>query len=145
MSIFGFTSSRNYCAQGMATKARHPQRRVIRHCRGGCRYSPVRGLGRCSWGWPASAILQMIAEMFHDRDWDSDDGPDVKMVIEGLAGQDTWSAAASPRDVVQPVQLAEHLAKSIRPQQFQDARLRAAMEQDLLQALLWGAIQPRSL
>ena len=85
--------------------------------------------------------LQIIAEMFRDR-WDSDDAPNVKMVIDELAGQDTWSAAASPRDAVQPPQLSARLGRSIRPEQLQDERLRAAMEQLVLEALLWGLSNP---
>jgi hypothetical protein len=85
--------------------------------------------------------LQMIAEMFRDR-WDTDDPPNVKMFIEKSAAQDTWSSAASPRDAVQPPQLTAHFGRSIRPEQFQDRRAQAAMEQLVLEALLWGLSNP---
>lgn len=85
--------------------------------------------------------LKMIAEMFRDR-WDGDDAPDVKMVVERLAGQDDWSAAASPRDAVQLPPLAARLGSSMRPEELQDARTRAAIEQLVLEALLWGLSNP---
>lgn len=87
--------------------------------------------------------LQMIAEMFRDRDWDSNDqAPNVKLVVEQLADQDAWSAAASPRDAVKPPQLAAGFGRSIRPEQFRDERFCAAMEQLVLEALLWGLSNP---
>ena len=49
--------------------------------------------------------LKMIAEMFRDH-WDGDDAPDVKLFIDGLARQESWSAAASPKDAVQPPSMA---------------------------------------
>jgi hypothetical protein len=86
--------------------------------------------------------LQMIAEMFRDRDWEGDDAPDVKGFLEG-ASEGTWSTAASPREAVQPVQLAKHWRKSrISAEEFEDRRLSAPMEQLLLEALLWGLSNP---
>lgn len=84
--------------------------------------------------------LQMIAEMLRDRDWESADAPDVKVFIDSVQG--SWSAALSPRDAVQPIRLAEHFGRSIRLKDFKDSRLRAALEQHLLEALLWGLSNP---
>lgn len=86
--------------------------------------------------------LQMITEMFRDHDWDSDDGPNVKGVVTSLQDSDIWSAAASPQDAAQPMQLAKHFGKSMKPEQLVDARLRPALEQPLLEALLWGLANP---
>lgn len=86
--------------------------------------------------------LQMISEMFRDRDWESEEAPKVKQFIGNLADQDTWSGASSPVDAVQPVQFAKHYGKSIKPEALQDASLRAAMEHHLLEALLWGLSNP---
>jgi hypothetical protein len=88
--------------------------------------------------------LQMIAEMFRDRDWDSDDAPNVKMVIDELAGRATWSAAASPQDAVQPPQLGEH-GRSISWEEFNEPKWRPIMEQLVLDALLWGLSNPDRL
>jgi hypothetical protein len=86
--------------------------------------------------------LQMIAEMFRDRDWEGDDAPDVKAFVEDVS-EGTWSTAASPQEAVQQVQLAKHWRKStISVEEFQDRRLRAMMEQVLLEALLWGLSNP---
>lgn len=84
--------------------------------------------------------LQMIAEMFRNRDWGSTDAPDVKVFIESVQG--TWSTALSPREAVQPIRLAKHFGRSIGTKGFQDSRIRAALEQHLLEALLWGLSNP---
>jgi hypothetical protein len=84
--------------------------------------------------------LQMIAEMFRDRDWDSDEAPNVKIVVDEL--QDTWSAVASPQDVVQPVKFAERLGRSMSLDQFRDSRMRVVMEEYVRDALLWGLSNP---
>lgn len=84
--------------------------------------------------------LQMIAEMLRDRDWESADAPDIKVFIDSVQG--SWSAALSPRDAVQPIRLAEHFGRSIGLKDFKDSRLRAALEQHLLEALLWGLSNP---
>jgi hypothetical protein len=52
----------------------------------------------------APLALQMIAEMFRDRDWEGADAPNVVMVVEGET-QDTWATAASPQQAVPPLQL----------------------------------------
>jgi hypothetical protein len=83
----------------------------------------------------------MIAHMFRDRDWESDDAPNVKMFVEH-ENQDAWSAADSPGDAVQPVQYAKHFGKSMPLEQFQDQRTRAALEQYVVGALLWGLSNP---
>jgi hypothetical protein len=86
--------------------------------------------------------LQMIAEMFRDRDWDGDDPPNVKVFVEGVRQQPTWTAG-SPREAVRPLQLETSWPKStITVEEFQDRRLGAPMEQLLLHALLWGLSEP---
>jgi hypothetical protein len=83
--------------------------------------------------------LQMITEMFRDRDWEGDDAPNVKAFVEGAS---EGTSAASPQEAVQPVRLAKHRPKSISVEEFNDPQLRAAMEQLLLEALLWGLSNP---
>jgi hypothetical protein len=85
--------------------------------------------------------LQMIAEMLRDRNWEGDDAPDVKVVVEG--SQETWSKTASPQEAAQPLELAKHWGKStISVQEFTDRRLLPMMDQVLLEALLWGLSNP---
>ena len=80
--------------------------------------------------------LQMIAEMFRDRDWDGDDAPDVKAFVEADTSG-PWATGASPQEAVPPLELAKHWGKSITLEQFRDQRA-VPMEQPLLGALLWG-------
>jgi hypothetical protein len=82
--------------------------------------------------------------MFRDRDWDSDDAPNVKMVIDELAGRATWSVAASPQAAVQPPQLGER-GGSISREEFNEPKWRPIMEQLVLDALLWGLSNPDRL
>jgi CheY-like chemotaxis protein len=84
--------------------------------------------------------LQMIAEMFRDRVWDGEEGPDVKLFVKG-AQEAGWSTADSPRDAVKPLQFAEGMA-TISVEQFKDPQLRTALEHLLFQALLWGLSNP---
>lgn len=80
--------------------------------------------------------LQMIAEMFRDRNWDGDDAPQIKTFIDGV--RESWNGApnAAPREIVQPMRLGSTFGSSISAKNFQDARLRVALEQNVLEALL---------
>ena len=37
--------------------------------------------------------LQVIAEMFRDRDWEGDHAPNIKMIVD--ESQDTWNSAGN--------------------------------------------------
>jgi|GEM_PF-1781173 len=86
--------------------------------------------------------LQMIAEMFRDRNWDGDDAPQIKTFIDGA--RESWKSAlnGAPRQILQPIRLGSTFGSSISAKNFQDARLRIASEQNLLEALLWGLANP---
>ena len=86
--------------------------------------------------------LQMIAEMFSDRNWDGDDAPQIKTFIDGA--RESWKGAlnAAPREILQPIHLESKFGSSISAKNFQDARLRVALEQNFLEALLWGLANP---
>ena len=87
--------------------------------------------------------LQMIAEMFRDRDWDSDDGPDVKMVIERTRGSRHLVCRCLSAGCGSTGATAETSPNRLKPQQFQDARLQERLlEQDLLQAIALGLSNP---
>jgi hypothetical protein len=83
--------------------------------------------------------LQVIGEMFRDRDWTGDDAPHIKTFIDGVQWNN--SANLAPHEVVQPFRVAS-LGKSMSLKDFKDARIRGALEQQLLEALLWGLSNP---
>lgn len=89
-----------------------------------------------------SLALRIIAEMFRDRNWESDGAPQIRSFIG--AARESWDSApnAAPRQVVQPIRLAKAFGASISTKDFQDARLRVALEQNVLEALLWGLANP---
>jgi hypothetical protein len=85
--------------------------------------------------------LQMIAEMFRERD----DAPDVKLFVDGASERPPWSTASSPQEAVPPLQLAKHFWKStISVADFQYGPwCLLPMDQVLLsRALLWGLSNP---
>lgn len=86
--------------------------------------------------------LQIIAEMFRDRNWDGDDAPQVAVVING--SRELWDKVpnAGPREIVQPIRLANHFGRTISPKRFQAADMSRALEQYLLEALSWGLANP---
>ena len=84
--------------------------------------------------------LQILAEIYRDRNWESADAPNVKEFINSIQG--TWSSALSPREAVQPIRFVKFFGRSMRPDDFKDARVRMALEQQLLEAALWGLANP---
>lgn len=86
--------------------------------------------------------LQIIAEIFRDRDWNSDGAPQIETFISGA--RELWDSApnAAPREIVRPIRLASAFGSVISPKDFQDARLRVALEQNVLEAVLWGLANP---
>ncbi len=92
-------------------------------------------------GRPALA-LQIITEMFRDRNWDGDDAPQIDTFISGA--RESWDKMpnAAPREIVRSFRLASGFGAVISPKDFQDARVRVALEQKVLEALLWGLANP---
>jgi hypothetical protein len=86
--------------------------------------------------------LQIIAEMFRDRNWDGDDAPEIKTFIDGA--RESWNVtpSTSPREIVRPTRLKSAFGDSISVKEFQDVRLRVALERNLLEALLWSLASP---
>lgn len=89
------------------------------------------GLGA---GRPALA-LQMIAEMFRDRDWAGDNAPQVKSFIEGAQ----WTDDHPPKPSFQ----LKTFGKTISAKDFNDKRLITGFEQSALESLLWGLGKPQ--
>lgn len=86
--------------------------------------------------------LQMIAEMFRDKDWDGPDSPDIASVIEGSRPDWDKHPNGTPTDVVQPWRLSGTSGKSIPAKQLADRKLIVALEQLCLEAIMWGLGNP---
>ncbi len=86
--------------------------------------------------------LQMIAEMFRDKDWDVDKPPDIKMVIDG--SREEWDKVpeGGPSEVIKPWRLSSNMGKSIPAKNLADRKLIAALEQLCLEAIIWGLGNP---
>lgn len=88
--------------------------------------------------------LSMIGEMFRDRDWEDDNAPNVKGVVEGLREDERespWGKATSPQDAVPSrVQFAAGMT-SLSHEQYLGLK-GAPTEQYLLSAVLWGLDNP---
>jgi hypothetical protein len=83
--------------------------------------------------------LQMMAEI-HQGDWEGDDAPNLKHLVESLRGT-TWGTATSPREAVPPGAFAKHF-KTLSVKEFLDRRTATAMEPRMFHALLWGLTYP---
>ena len=94
-------------------------------------------------GRPALA-LQIIAEMFRDRNWDGDDAPQIDGVIKGSRESRDKVPHASPLEYVQPVRLAKHFGAVISPKRLlQNSEMLIALEQYVLEAMIWGLADPK--
>jgi hypothetical protein len=94
-------------------------------------------------GRPRLAV-QMIAEILRDYDWEGDDPPNIKAIVDGASEEGSWSTAASPQEAVHlipPVNVAWPKS-TISVEEFRDRQLSGAMEWFLLKALLWGLSNP---
>ena len=86
--------------------------------------------------------LSMIAEMFRDRDWESDDAPDI-LVFINLA-RPSWdnSPNASPCEIAKPFRLAKMFGREISPDTLKQVDIRQGLEQMVLTGILWGLANP---
>jgi hypothetical protein len=141
MSIIGF-----YFAAQLLREAGWPRKRGMFKGQGYDATTADLALAQSiDWGAALGAgrprlALQMIAEMFRDRDWEGDNPPNVKAFVES-ASERTWATAASPQEAVEPPQFAKGMS-TISVEQFQDPRLRTTIEQLLFEALCWGLSNP---
>ena len=74
--------------------------------------------------------------------WNDADAPQIGKFAAGARA--SWDSApnATPKDVVQPVRLGNFFGTTITTKDFQDLRLRVALEQHFVEALLWGLVNP---
>ena len=86
--------------------------------------------------------LQIIAEMFRDRDWQGEGAPQIEKFITGAGESWDQMPKEAPREIVEPIRLQSAFGMSIILRDFQDSRLRTALEQNVLEALLWGLANP---
>jgi hypothetical protein len=90
--------------------------------------------------------LQVLAEMFRDRDWSNDSAPSIQKFIEELrAKSNEWAGAQTiaPREIIRPTKFTK-LGKTIDASKLEDSKLRAAFEYLCLQGLLWGIANPKT-
>jgi hypothetical protein len=88
--------------------------------------------------------LQMIAEMFRNRDWSGDNAPSILEFIEAARnGLQAWSSRdpVAPQDVVERPSFTR-LGKTIGAEKLTDPQMRMALEQFCLQGILWGLANP---
>jgi hypothetical protein len=89
--------------------------------------------------------LSMIAEMFQDRDWNSESAPQIAQFVTNARSNWDRIPTAAPRDVVAPIAVSKHFGKVISSKDFQDPRIGQMLEQVVLEALLWGLANPDRL
>jgi len=89
-----------------------------------------------------SLALQMIAEMFRDRDWNAEGAPSIEMFIS--RSRETWdqNPSAAPKEIAPEPSLVKAFGATMSPKNFQDPQLRTALEQQVLETLLWGLANP---
>jgi hypothetical protein len=89
-----------------------------------------------------SLALQMIAEMFRDRDWDGENAPEIGVFIAGARKRWDETPNAAPREVLQPTRLRKAFGAAISTKDFKDRRVSVALEGNVRNALLWGLANP---
>ena len=94
-------------------------------------------------GRPALS-LQIIANMFRNRNWDGDDAPQIEGVINSCRKPRDEAPHASPQEYVQPVRYAVHFGATIGAKKLlEESKMRLAWEQYVLEALIWGLADPK--
>jgi hypothetical protein len=90
-----------------------------------------------------SLAIQMIAELFIDKEWDGEGAPNIRSYVEDLRQQteNPWNTAASPDEAVQLLPVADRTA-ALSVEQFERLEFKRGMEEPLFQALLWGLDHP---
>jgi hypothetical protein len=104
--------------------------------------------------------LQIIAEVFRDRDWNGDERPDIRFFIEAAKREnESWrgTGVLAPHDIVQPARFAGDDAHRRAVEGIQKKgsswkgptmdvkdfkELRVPLEQWFLEGLLWGFGNP---
>jgi hypothetical protein len=84
--------------------------------------------------------LRVIAEMYRDRDWESDDVPQIKAIVDDIG--EAWGATgADPVDEIAPSRFAA-IGTSMRPEELKDKRTWYVLEHFCLNGILWGLAYP---
>lgn len=147
MSIFGF-----YFVSGLLREAGWPQKKGILRKNvvdttilDGAIDQMVDWAAAIGAGRPKVG-LQVLAEMFRDRDWASDNAPSIRKFIDGMRLKNSaWAGDSylAPREIVSPNRFAQ-LGKTIDAGRLTDERMRTALEQFCLEGLLWGFANPEA-
>lgn len=89
-----------------------------------------------------SLALQMIAEMFRDRDWDGSDPPNIEHFISGMrSSNESWTTISgrAPHDIIEPTRFSKTGA-SMPAKTLNDVR--SGLEHFVLEGILWGFANP---
>jgi hypothetical protein len=97
-------------------------------------------------GRPALA-LQTIAEIFRDRDWSSEDAPNIRKFIENVRLKNPqWSAtgAIAPSEVVLPTRFTR-AGPTLPAKALAESEMRLGLEHWFLEGALYGLANPEAL
>lgn len=86
--------------------------------------------------------LQIIAEMFRDRDWEGSDAPSIEHFISGMrSSNESWttSSGRAPHDIIVPTKFSKTGA-SMPAKALNDVR--SGLEHFVLEGILWGLANP---
>lgn len=86
--------------------------------------------------------LQIIAEMHRDKDWDGDNPPSIKKVIQ--VSREDWDKIpeGKPSEVIKPTRFSGYFGKSMPAKYFEDKRFISALEQFLQESIILGLGSP---
>lgn len=85
--------------------------------------------------------LQIISNMFKDRNWDTNDAPNILSFISKIEEGKTENIIA-PHDITSIPSFAEHFGKTVSVSILNNREMQANLEQNFLFALLWGLSNP---
>ena len=86
--------------------------------------------------------LKIIACMFHDKDWESENAPRILDFINET--RNLWDTLGNkaPHDIVTSIKLSKDFGKMIKAKDLNYNRIRTVFEQICLEGLLWGLANP---
>jgi hypothetical protein len=92
-------------------------------------------LGACR----SKIALQIISNMFKDKDWDSNDSPKI---LDFINKREEWKTEniLAPHEIIKLPSFVEHFGKTISVSDLK--KMQSNLEQEFLFALLWGLANP---
>ena len=86
--------------------------------------------------------LQIIAEIHKDKDWDGDNPPNIKNIINTL--REDWNKIpeGTPSEVLKPTRFSRYFVKSMPAKYLVDKQFISALEQFFQEAVMLGLANP---